>query len=69
MEVDEVQESAVVSGGLAEYEPKGPRPIKKLSTDVINSIAAAEVSGSLLVLHVALLAFVSLRSAKRFVGR
>jgi hypothetical protein len=27
----------------AEYEPQGPRPIKKLSNDVINQIAAAEV--------------------------
>jgi hypothetical protein len=27
-----------------EYEPKGPRPIIKLSNDVINQIAAAEVS-------------------------
>jgi hypothetical protein len=26
------------------YEPAGPRPIKKLSKDVINQIAAAEVS-------------------------
>lgn len=31
-----------------EYEPAGPRPIKKLSKDVINQIAAAEVNpGSL----------------------
>lgn len=27
-----------------EYEPKGPKPIRKLSKDVINQIAAAEVS-------------------------
>lgn len=26
-----------------EYEPAGPRPIKKLSKDVVNQIAAAEV--------------------------
>jgi hypothetical protein len=26
-----------------EYEPLGPRPIKRLSKDVINQIAAAEV--------------------------
>lgn len=26
-----------------EYEPVGPRPIQKLSKDVINQIAAAEV--------------------------
>lgn len=25
------------------FEPQGPRPIKKLSNDVINQIAAAEV--------------------------
>ena len=31
-----------------EYEPAGPRPIKKLSTDVINQIAAAEVRCSAL---------------------
>jgi hypothetical protein len=27
-----------------DYEPAGPKPIKKLSKDVINQIAAAEVS-------------------------
>jgi hypothetical protein len=26
-----------------EYEPAGPKPIKKLSKDVVNQIAAAEV--------------------------
>jgi len=26
-----------------EYEPAGPKPIKRLSKDVINQIAAAEV--------------------------
>ena len=28
----------------AEYEPEGPKPIKKLSKDVVNQIAAAEAS-------------------------
>jgi len=26
-----------------EYEPAGPKPIKRLSKDVVNQIAAAEV--------------------------
>ena len=34
------------SNGAGEYEPSGPRPIKQLSRDVINQIAAAEVSQS-----------------------
>jgi len=27
-----------------EFEPQGPRPIRQLSQDVVNQIAAAEVS-------------------------
>lgn len=30
-------------GPSESYEPAGPRPIKKLSKDVVNQIAAAEV--------------------------
>ena len=45
MDVDPPAETE--NGVESEYEPKGPRPIKKLSTDVINSIAAAEVSSIL----------------------
>jgi hypothetical protein len=39
MEVDQDLERA-----QGNYEPAGPKPIKKLSKDVINQIAAAEVS-------------------------
>jgi hypothetical protein len=39
MEVDQDPERA-----QRNYEPAGPKPIKKLSKDVINQIAAAEVS-------------------------
>ena len=37
MEVDEV------AGANQNYEPAGPKPIKKLSKAVVNQIAAAEV--------------------------
>lgn len=40
MEVD--PETSAVQ---ADYEPAEPKPIKKLSKDVINQIAAAEVCG------------------------
>ena len=43
MELDEPEPGP---GGLSaeEFVPQGPKPIKKLSKDVINQIAAAEVS-------------------------
>ncbi|ORX38673.1 hypothetical protein BD324DRAFT_621908 [Kockovaella imperatae] len=40
---DDVEEVSAVAVESEEYEPKGPKPIKKLSIDVINSIAAAEI--------------------------
>ena len=33
-------------GASESYEPPGPKPIKKLSRDVVNQIAAAEVNSA-----------------------
>lgn len=44
MDVDQAGSPEV--GAEREFEPQGPRPIKKLSNDVINQIAAAEVGDS-----------------------
>ena len=43
MDIDEDVGGGKGTHGEAEYTPVGPRPIKKLSNDVINQIAAAEI--------------------------